>query len=77
VSAATFHVIYCRGCGNAWAQGDAEPEPGTDFCGCTCTDLADPRYEDWVTDPAPGEIPPGAFALSAAWAAALTGWVPK
>lgn len=50
------HVIYCRGCGNAWLEPpEARPlaDPPVDqpsSCACTCRD-GDPHYEDWVTDP--------------------------
>lgn len=50
------HVIYCRGCGEAWLE-PPETRPLADppveqpsFCACTCRD-GDPHYEDWVTDP--------------------------
>ena len=62
------HVIYCRGCQHAWAALDVsliELDAGTraavDDCACTCADDTDPRYEDWVTDPDPADIPPGAW----------------
>jgi hypothetical protein len=50
-----LHVIYCRTCQRAWYDGDT--------CGCACTDASSPRYEDWVTDPDPAEIAPGAWVL--------------
>ena len=52
------HVIYCRGCRKAWNE-PSEYEPGC--CACYCTDVNDPLYEDWVTDPDPAEIPAEAW----------------
>jgi hypothetical protein len=69
-----IHVIYCRGCRNAWT--DTEPSAGETVppldplalefdCECTCTDLDAAEYEDWVTDPEPSSVPADAWAVAA------------
>lgn len=66
-----IHIIWCRGCGNAWAASEPQPgdvfieDPLADSCTCTCTSESQPGYEDWVTDPRPEELPAGAFAVAA------------
>jgi hypothetical protein len=50
-----IHRITCRGCGRRWAGEELDiagirTTAGGSPCGCTCTDPADPRYEDWITD---------------------------
>jgi hypothetical protein len=60
--AAGDHVVYCRGCQHAWVDtGASLIDSGPGECACTCTDPADPHYEDWVTDPDPADIPAGAW----------------
>ena len=64
----TAHTVYCRGCQHAWIDDGGGalahlagwPETGAD-CACTCSEPADPRYEDWVTDPDPEDVPLGAW----------------
>ena len=67
------HVVYCRGCQHAWIAWDipivwldaadrVAARTAIDDCTCTCIDDSDPRYEDWVADPDPDGIPPGAWA---------------
>lgn len=59
----TAHVVYCRGCQRAWVDSGVGGmnDPPDDACACTCDDPTAPTYEDWVVDPDPADIPPGAF----------------
>lgn len=65
------HIVWCRGCGNAWAASEPQPgdvfgeDPLADSCACACTDDDRAEYEDWVTDPPLGDLPDRAFAAAA------------
>jgi hypothetical protein len=51
-----LHAVYCRTCKRAWYDGDG--------CACTCTDVSDPLYENWVTDPDPASVPAEAWTAA-------------
>jgi hypothetical protein len=76
----TVHIIWCRGCLQAWTEVEMDGPGGIPMrvcshCPCTCADPADPLYEAWVSDPDPAGLPAGEWAGAAAWA--MRDWQPE
>ena len=60
------NVIYCRGCQRIWVERTvsivalASGVMPAD-CACTCTDAADPLYENWMVNPDEDDLPEGVW----------------